>query len=63
MCFGVCEKGDEVGVVRLCELDKIICVDEKKMLKEVKLLLLGMDVLVWFIVLFVVILIVLNRSG
>jgi len=42
MCFGGREKGgDEAGAARSRELDKIIRADEKKMSKEVKLLLLG----------------------
>ena len=42
MCFGGREKTDEVGVARSRELDKVIRADEKRMAKEVKLLLLGM---------------------
>jgi len=41
MCFGSREKGDETGVARSRELDKVIRADEKRMAKEVKLLLLG----------------------
>lgn len=41
MCFGGRDKGDEVGAARSRELDKIIRADEKRMSKEVKLLLLG----------------------
>jgi guanine nucleotide-binding protein subunit alpha len=41
MCFGGREKNDETGVARSRELDKIIRADEKRMSKEVKLLLLG----------------------
>ncbi|KAL1840488.1 hypothetical protein VTJ49DRAFT_440 [Mycothermus thermophilus] len=41
MCFGRREKGDEAGAARSRELDKQIRADEKKMAKEVKLLLLG----------------------
>ena len=42
MCFGS-RKGDEAGDNRSRELDKIIRQDEKRMSKEVKLLLLGMS--------------------
>lgn len=41
MCFGGREKGDEAGAARSRELDKMIRADEKRMSKEVKLLLLG----------------------
>jgi hypothetical protein len=41
MCFGS-RKTDEEGVSRSRELDKIIRQDEKRMAREVKLLLLGM---------------------
>lgn len=41
MCFGGREKSDEAGAARSRELDKIIRADEKRMSKEVKLLLLG----------------------
>ncbi|KAL2268705.1 hypothetical protein VTJ83DRAFT_3551 [Remersonia thermophila] len=41
MCFGRREKDDEAGAARSRELDKQIRSDEKKMAKEVKLLLLG----------------------
>lgn len=41
MCFGSREKTDEVGAARSRELDKIIRADEKRLAKEVKLLLLG----------------------
>lgn len=41
MCFGGREKTDESGAARSRELDKIIRADEKRMSKEVKLLLLG----------------------
>lgn len=41
MCFGSRDKGDDSGVARSRELDKIIRADEKRMAKEVKLLLLG----------------------
>ncbi|KAK0720827.1 guanine nucleotide binding protein, alpha subunit [Lasiosphaeris hirsuta] len=42
MCFGGRDKkGDEDGAARSRELDKIIRADEKRMTKEVKLLLLG----------------------
>lgn len=42
MCFGAREKqGDEAGAARSRELDKAIRADEKRMAKEVKLLLLG----------------------
>ena len=49
MCFGGRSKADESGVARSRELDKAIRADEKKMAKEVKLLLLGMpsSVLCW----------------
>ena len=47
MCFGSREKGDEAGAARSRELDKIIRADEKKMAKEVKLLLLGMFCSTW----------------
>ena len=40
MCFGS-RKGDDTGVARSRELDKIIRADQKRMFKEVKLLLLG----------------------
>lgn len=43
MCFGGRGKGDdESGAARSRELDKIIRADEKRLSKEVKLLLLGM---------------------
>jgi guanine nucleotide-binding protein subunit alpha len=45
MCFGGREKTDEVGVARSRELDKVIRADEKRLAKEVKLLLLGMHLL------------------
>ena len=41
MCFGSREKGDDVGAARSRELDKVIRADEKRLAKEVKLLLLG----------------------
>jgi guanine nucleotide-binding protein subunit alpha len=41
MCFGGREKGDDAGAARSRELDKMIRADEKRMSKEVKLLLLG----------------------
>ncbi|SPQ21050.1 0c41e8f0-0a46-4d32-a165-a61296cf708d [Thermothielavioides terrestris] len=41
MCFGGREKIDEAGAARSRELDKIIRADEKRMAREVKLLLLG----------------------
>lgn len=42
MCFGGREKNDdEAGAARSRELDKMIRADEKRMAKEVKLLLLG----------------------
>ncbi|KAL2262931.1 hypothetical protein VTK26DRAFT_8921 [Humicola hyalothermophila] len=42
MCFGARDnKGDEAGAARSRELDKAIRADEKRMAKEVKLLLLG----------------------
>ena len=41
MCFGGREKTDEVGAARSRELDKMIRADEKRLQKEVKLLLLG----------------------
>lgn len=41
MCFGNRSKVDESGLARSRELDKAIRADEKKMAKEVKLLLLG----------------------
>jgi guanine nucleotide-binding protein subunit alpha len=41
MCFGGREK-DDAGAARSRELDKVIRQDEKRMAKEVKLLLLGM---------------------
>lgn len=44
MCFGGRDK-DEAGASRSREIDKTIRADEKKMSKEVKLLLLGMF---WF---------------
>ena len=42
MCFGSREKGDGGGIARSRDIDKQIRQDEKKMSKEVKLLLLGM---------------------
>lgn len=45
MCFGKRDGEDEAGVARSRELDKIIRADEKRMSKEVKLLLLGMAAL------------------
>jgi hypothetical protein len=44
MCFGSRDKGDESGVARSRELDKVIRADEKRMAKEVKLLLLGANI-------------------
>jgi len=41
MCFGGRDKEDAGGAARSRELDKIIRADEKRMAKEVKLLLLG----------------------
>ena len=41
MCFGSRDKDDAASAVRSRELDKIIKADEKRMAKEVKLLLLG----------------------
>ncbi|KAK3365828.1 guanine nucleotide binding protein, alpha subunit [Lasiosphaeria ovina] len=41
MCFGGRDHGDDGGVARSRELDKVIRADEKRMAKEVKLLLLG----------------------
>lgn len=41
MCFGSREKGDG-GLARSRDIDKQLRQDEKKMAKEVKLLLLGM---------------------
>ncbi|KAK1770941.1 guanine nucleotide-binding protein alpha-2 subunit [Phialemonium atrogriseum] len=41
MCFGGRDKGDGAGAARSHELDKMIRADEKRMAKEVKLLLLG----------------------
>ena len=41
MCFGGRSKVDESGLARSRELDKVIRADEKKMAREVKLLLLG----------------------
>ncbi len=43
MCFGGRDKEDEAGAARSRELDKIIRQDEKRMSKEVKLLLLGKE--------------------
>lgn len=63
MCFGAREKGDEAGAARSRELDKIIRADEKKMSKEVKLLLLGTDASARSIALSAAILTVSNRSG
>ena len=40
MCFGS-RKSDDVGAAHSRELDRIIRADEKRMSKEVKLLLLG----------------------
>lgn len=48
MCFGGREKTDEVGVARSRELDKAIRADEKRMAKEVKLLLLGTHCCLWW---------------
>lgn len=43
MCFGGRGKGDDAeGVARSRELDKAIRAEEKRLSKEVKLLLLGM---------------------
>jgi hypothetical protein len=41
MCLGGGNDGDETGAVRNREIDKMIRADEKKMAKEIKLLLLG----------------------
>lgn len=41
MCFGGRDKEDADGAARSRELDKVIRADEKRMAKEVKLLLLG----------------------
>lgn len=41
MCFGGGEKEDVEGANKSREIDKIIRQDEKKMAREVKLLLLG----------------------
>ena len=41
MCFGGRNKEDEAGAAKSRELDKIIRADEKRMQREVKLLLLG----------------------
>jgi hypothetical protein len=41
MCFGGRDKQSDEGAARSRELDKIIRADEKRMAKEVKLLLLG----------------------
>lgn len=41
MCFGSREREDEAGAARSRELDRMIRADEKRMQKEVKLLLLG----------------------
>ena len=43
MCFGGRDRENEAEVARSRELDKIIRQDEKRMSKEVKLLLLGMS--------------------
>lgn len=43
MCFGGRDKGDN-GAARSRELDRVIRQDEKKLSKEVKLLLLGTSV-------------------
>jgi guanine nucleotide-binding protein subunit alpha len=43
MCFGSRDKNDDTGVARSRELDKMIRADEKRLSKEVKLLLLGTD--------------------
>lgn len=40
MCFGCRSKGDD-GAARSSELDRIIRQDEKRLSREVKLLLLG----------------------
>ncbi len=42
MCFGSRPRDDEAGAARSRELDKMIRADEKRMTREVKLLLLGM---------------------
>lgn len=48
MCFGGRGKGDDPdGIARSRELDKIIRADEKRLSKEVKLLLLGMHCNAW----------------
>lgn len=41
MCFGGRKKEDEEGAARSRELDKVIRADEKRLQREVKLLLLG----------------------
>ena len=43
MCFGSRDRDNEAEVARSRELDKMIRADEKRMSKEVKLLLLGMS--------------------
>jgi guanine nucleotide-binding protein subunit alpha, other len=43
MCFGARDKGEVDGAARSRELDKVIRADEKRMAKEVKLLLLGRE--------------------
>lgn len=43
MCFGSRNVHDEAGAARSRELDKAIRADEKRLQKEVKLLLLGMS--------------------
>ncbi len=48
MCFGS-RKGDEDGAARSRELDKVIRADEKRMAKEVKLLLLGAPITILFV--------------
>jgi hypothetical protein len=48
MCFGGREKGDDTGAARSRELDKMIRADEKRMSKEVKLLLLGAHRYPWW---------------
>ena len=45
MCFGSRNKEAEVGAARSHDLDKMIRADEKRLAKEVKLLLLGTHLL------------------
>jgi len=41
MCFGSSKDGDDVGVKKNAEIEKLIKQDQKKDAREVKILLLG----------------------